>query len=213
MCSWVPPYKRSRAQRPRPPAPDDARAGRAGLEALVRQLAKDVELDTDLPDGHPVELRMTVAQARDLVAQLRGTKDGIVCPVCSRHCIDHTRTAGRPMASLVAWLVERYTGDPIDISPWKRAYPKLAQGGSNYSRAQWWGLAERTPGRAPLWSPTEKGKRWARGSIKIHAQVVVRDNVPIVFDGPEVAIHEVDDTIEPQRGGSTPTIPGLLSSR
>ena len=205
--SYIPPWKREAPRAPKP-SPKEERTGEAGLSSLVSRLATDLGLD--VPMDQPIELRMTVAEARELVTQLRATKDGVVCPVCGRGVHDHLRTAGKPMASFMHWLVANYNDTPLDIEQWKRENPHHARGGSTYSRARWWGLAMRERGQKPLWSPTLKGKRWAWGIIALKSKVTIRDNVPIAFDGPELLIHEDDTSIEPQRGGTTPDLPGLL---
>jgi hypothetical protein len=162
-------------------------------------------------EGPDAANRMTVAEATAMLTRLMLTTDGAICPCCSGHVVARKRTINEPVASFVTWLVRRYTGSPIHAGAWKEANPTLARGGT-YARAKHWQLATREPGQAPLWSPTEHGKRWAWGMVEVHQHAVLHRNRVLRFEGGTVSIDAVlpGSSDDHKRGiGRTPELPGL----
>jgi len=154
--------------------------------------------------------RMTVAEATSMVQRLMETPDGVLCPCCGGKVVARKRTINEPVASFVAWLVRSFVGEPLSANRWADRYPKIARGGT-YARARHWGLAVRSPGRDPLWAPTESGKRWARGISGVHRHAVLWRGKVLRFEGGLVKINEVASGEEIQRGlGPTPSLPGLV---
>jgi hypothetical protein len=154
--------------------------------------------------------RMTVAEAVSMCARLRETGAGVVCPVCAAKVVARKRTINAPVASFVAWLARRFNGhDPLDVIAWVDANTTLSRGGT-YARAKHWGLALREAGQEPLWRPTDKGRRWAAGLVKVHRHAVLFRGEVLRFEGDLVAITDVASGEEIQRGlGPTPALPGM----
>ena len=154
--------------------------------------------------------RMTVAEAIAMCLRLRETGAGVECPVCEAKVVARKRTINAPVASFVAWLSRRYNGhDSIDVIAWVDANERLSRGGT-YARAKHWGLAVREFGQEPLWRPTDKGRRWAGGLVKVHKHAVLFRGQVLRFEGDLVGITDVAKGEDIQRGlGSTPQLPGF----
>jgi hypothetical protein len=162
--------------------------------------------DREAPGGAE---RMTVAEAVAMCSRLRETSKGVVCPVCAALVVVRKRTLNEPVASFVAWLSRHYNGRPLNALGWVDTHEHLSRGGT-YARAAHWGLATREPGEEPLWSPTNKGRRWAAGLTKVHRHAVIFRGAVLRFDGAEVGIADVASGEEIQRGmGPTPMLPGV----
>lgn len=156
--------------------------------------------------------RMTVAEAVAMCTRLRETAAGVVCPVCAAKVVARKRTINAPVASFVSWLARNYCGTPLDAIAWVDANTHLSRGGT-YARAVHWGLAVRQPGLEPLWSPTDKGRRWAAGMAKVHKHAVLYRTKVLRFEGDMVTITDIAQGEDIQRGlGPTPSLPGLDGS-
>ena len=154
--------------------------------------------------------RMTVGEAVAMVQRLLETPDGVVCPCCEAKAVARKRTLTEPMASFVAWLARTYVGTPLDARRWVDAHPQYSRGG-DYAKVRHWGLAQRVLGQDPLWYPTDKGKRWAWGTVAVKRRVVLFRNRVIRFEGEDLKIGDVagDDEAIRRGMGPTPMLPGL----
>jgi hypothetical protein len=141
--------------------------------------------------------------------RLMETPRGVTCPCCGAPAVARKRTINAPVASFVSWLARNFYGSPLNALGWVDANPMLSRGGT-YARARHWGLATRTQGEEPLWTPTEQGRRWAFGLAKVHRQAVLFRGAVLRFEGAMVAISEVADGEDIQRGlAKAPALPGF----
>lgn len=128
---------------------------------------------------------ITVAQAREHLR--RALKTGSTCMTCGRVAQESRRAFSAPMAHFVAWLSEQ-SPVPADPRPW---FKETYQRGGDYAKVVHWQLATRLPGRDPFWSPTERGREFAAGRVKIHGIAVLWRNAVTRFEGDHVSIAEV----------------------
>lgn len=152
-------------------------------------------------DGQVAEgNRMTVGDARAYLDRHRD--DGAICPCCDRISQSRRRSFSNDMAEFLSWLVlacpPSSHGTTASAKSW--ATQHRARGG-DYAKIVHWGLAERMPGREPLWRPTLKGRDFALRQTQIHSIAVVWRNDPVAFEGPLIYIDQVPKPAQrPERG-------------
>lgn len=147
--------------------------------------------------------RMTVADARAYLD--RHQEDGAVCPCCDRISQLRRRSFSADMAEFLAWLVQVCppSAHPTTASAKSWAEQARARGG-DYAKIAFWQLAERMPGKEPLWRPTLRGRDFVSGLQPIHSVAVVWRNTAIRFEGALIAFHEVPKRVErPSRAYAT----------
>lgn len=144
--------------------------------------------------------RMTVADARAYLDRHR--EDGAVCPCCDRISQARRRSFSRDMAEFLLWLVQVCPPSPHPTTASAKSWAELHRArGGDYAKVVHWALAERMPGREPLWRPTLKGRQVAARHAQIHAVAVVWRNEAVAFEGPLIYIDQVPERPErPERG-------------
>ena len=153
------------------------------------------------------EDRMTVAEARAMIKRL--LKAGVECPCCGRTCKERRQSLTPNMVRFVRWLARAHRGTPVPIREWQREH---AEYGGDYAKTEHWGLTRREPGRAPLWSPTLKGLKFARGQVKVHKVAILWRNKVLRWEGDLLDIHELLDESPEHDDRSEeppPTLPGM----
>lgn len=153
------------------------------------------------------EDRLTVAEARAMIARL--LKAGVECPCCGRPCKERRQTLTPNMVRFVRWLVQEYRGEPLEIRQWQREH---AEYGGDYAKTSHWGLTKRAPGKAPRWSPTLKGTKFARAQVKIHKAAILWRSEVLRWEGELLDIHQLlhEKPEHGERGdGPHPTLPGV----
>lgn len=141
--------------------------------------------------------QVTVAEAREKL--LSSVDKGVVCPCCETFSkVYKRRIYGNQIAWLI-WLVGQTKKNKAEGGlGWVRAseYPN---GGGDYAKLQFWGLAElmpkdpadtarRTSGQ---WRSTPKGERFVRGEEEVHTHVVLFNNQVLGFSGDLVSVLSV----------------------
>lgn len=153
------------------------------------------------------EHRMTVAEARAAVQRL--LKVGVECPCCGRIAKERRQSLTPNMCRFVRWLVQNYRGEPLEIRGWQREH---AEYGGDYAKTEHWGLTKREHGRDPLWSPTLKGTKFARGQVKVHKVAILWRNEVLRWEGDLLDVQQLlrEDPEHDNRGGEPPpTLPGI----
>lgn len=149
-------------------------------------------VDSEIAEGN----RLTVGDARAYLDRHRD--DGVVCPCCDRISQARRRSFSFDMVGFIRWLVQVCPpsphGTPASAKTW--AENQRARGG-DYAKVSHWELAERLPGREPLWRPTLRGRDFVSRTVQIHAVAVVWRNQAVAFEGPLVYIDQVPQP--PQR--------------
>jgi transcriptional regulator with XRE-family HTH domain len=159
--------------------------------------------DEEAADGAE---RTTVAEAKAMVQRLLGA--GVDCPCCGRLAKEQRRTLTPPMCQFMQWLVDEYRGEPVLITPWVK---QESQHGGDYAKVVHWGLAERRRGKAPLWTPTDKGRKFTRNQVKVRRFAVVWRNEVLRHEGPLVDLFALlgDKHEHPEREGKAQALPGM----
>lgn len=156
-------------------------------------------------EGEASADRTTVAEATAMVK--RSLSKGVDCPCCGRLARELRTSLSPFMVSFVSWLASSYRGEPLDVRPW--AEENKMKGGRNYAKVVHWGFAEHGHGRDPLWTPTNKGLKFARGEIKVRKVVVLWRNEVVRFDGKLVDISGAGGSVvRPTREGNQ-ALPGM----
>lgn len=151
-------------------------------------------------DGQVAEgNRMTLGDARAYLDRHR--EDGAICPCCDRISQARRRSFSRDMAEFLRWLVSVCPPSPHGTTASAKSWAEQHRArGGDYAKVVHWQLAERMPGREPLWRPTLRGRDFASRLVQIHAVAVVWRNVAVSFEGPLIYCDQVPERPErPER--------------
>ena len=112
------------------------------------------------------------------------------CPHCGRTDWAWRKRIISTAAASLCKLVGMYAGQPIHIDD----FTVLAKD-RNFSQLVLWNLIESAPcGDAKRasgkWSPTERGKKFARGEISVMQYVVTKQNEILRFEPPMITIRK-----------------------
>jgi len=146
---------------------------------------------------------MTLQEARALVRS-RIFEGGVVCPCCNRIARADVRYLNHGMVRYLQVLAEMSPdGEYVHTSEviLRLAEEGLGTTGSNSTTLlPHYGLIEKGPPRRDrkgrlkkgYWRPTEAGRRFLAGKIRVPARLVTYYRRFVRFEGPNVSVHDAE---------------------
>jgi hypothetical protein len=132
----------------------------------------------------------------ELIELKRKEKGGTDCPCCKQHVQEYPRPIHSGMARV---LIAIYRADVPDGGWLHISIIGNHSWTGDYAKLRYWGLLESKPNQDPhikekkdsgLWRITEKGKKFARGEIKVRKTMIIFRAEVLEEKGELVSIHE-----------------------
>ena len=133
-------------------------------------------------------LTTPLGEVKDYLRENYEEKGGCECPACGRHVELRPRKLNSSMAyaAIIMYNLRKKNGDPNRYFKMNEEIAKLKIPSSNveYSKLNYWGLAEQNPTNdnpktktSGLWRLTDKGIRFVMGEISVPRHVFVYKNI------------------------------------